>query len=118
MATLLTPDCTYTLNGVPVRVKLIPDWAKWNNAAKAKAAKSYAGAPYKHGGLICGTGKPASVTIHNTVIAGSSAETIFPAGWARIGPLIPVAPSRIPSDIPTKQRFVTIFRTICFGETA
>ena len=66
MATLLTPDCTYTLNGVPVRVKLIPDGAKWNNAAKAKAAKSYAGAPYKHGGLICGTGKPASVTIHNT----------------------------------------------------
>ena len=63
---LLTPDYTYTLNGVPVRVKLIPDGAKWTNAAAAVKAKSYAGAPYKHGGLICGTGKPASITIHNT----------------------------------------------------
>lgn len=63
---LLTPDYTYTLNGVPVRVKLIPDGAKWTNAVAAVKAKSYAGAPYKHGGLICGTGKPASITIHNT----------------------------------------------------
>ena len=63
---LLTPDYTYTLNGVPVRVKLIPDGAKWTNAAAAVKAKTYAGAPYKHGGLICGTGRPASITIHNT----------------------------------------------------
>ena len=63
---LLTPDHTYTLNGVLVKVKLIPDGAKWTNAANAVKAKTYAGAPYKHGGLICGTGRPAGVTIHNT----------------------------------------------------
>ena len=40
---LLTPDYTYTLNGVPVRVKLIPDGAKWTNAAAAVKAKTYAG---------------------------------------------------------------------------
>ena len=38
MATLLTPDYTYTINGVPVRVKLIPDGTRWKDAAKAKAA--------------------------------------------------------------------------------
>ena len=63
---LLTPDYTYALNGVPVRVKLIPDGGKWTNAAAAKKAGYYAGASYKHGGLICGTGKPESITIHNT----------------------------------------------------
>lgn len=63
---LLTPDYTYTINGVQVRVKMIPDGAKWTNAAAAVKAKTYAGAPYKHGGLICGTGRPASITIHNT----------------------------------------------------
>ena len=34
MATLLTPDYTYTINGVPVRVKLIPDGTRWKDAAK------------------------------------------------------------------------------------
>ena len=58
MATLLTPDYTYTINGVPVRVKLIPDGTRWKDAAKAKAAGFSAGAAYKNGGLLCGTGKP------------------------------------------------------------
>lgn len=66
MATLLTPDYTYTINGVPVRVKLIPDGTRWKDAAKAKAADFSAGAAYKNGGLLCGTGKPEYITIHNT----------------------------------------------------
>lgn len=66
MATLLTPDYTYTLNGVLVRVKLIPDGTRWKDPIKAEKAKTCTGATYKHEGLICGTGKPASITIHNT----------------------------------------------------
>lgn len=63
---LLTPDSTYTVAGVPVNVKLIPDGARWTDAAKAKAAGFSAGEAYKNGGLICGTGKPTFITIHNT----------------------------------------------------
>ncbi len=63
---LLTPDYTYTLNGVLVRVKLLPDGTRWKDGAKAGKAGYRAGDPYKNGGLLCGTGRSQGVTIHNT----------------------------------------------------
>lgn len=63
---LLTPNSTYTVNGVMVREKIIPDGTRWQDAAKAKAAGFSAGAFYKSGKLLCGTGRAKSVTIHNT----------------------------------------------------
>ena len=55
----LTPDHVYqTPNGVTVNVKIIPDTARWTNAAKAKAAGFSAGDLYKKGAKISGgTGK-------------------------------------------------------------
>ena len=63
---LLTPDYTYTLNGVLVRVKLLPDGTRWKDGAKARKAGYRTGDPYKNGGLLCGTGRSQGVTIHNT----------------------------------------------------
>ena len=53
---MLTPDRTYTMNGVTIREKLIPDGATYRGTSKL----------YKAQRLLCGTGKPSSVTIHNT----------------------------------------------------
>ena len=35
---MLTPNCTYTMNGVLVREKIIPDGTRWTDDAKAKKA--------------------------------------------------------------------------------
>lgn len=53
---MLTPDRTYTVNGVTIREKLIPDGATYRGTTKL----------YKGQKPLCGTGKPANVTIHNT----------------------------------------------------
>lgn len=63
---LLTPNATATVLGVKVNEKIIPDGTRWQDATKAKNAGFAAGALYKAEKLICGTGKPTSVTIHNT----------------------------------------------------
>lgn len=62
----LTPDATYTANGVKVNVKIIPDSARWTDAAKAKAAGFSAGSKYKACKKLNGNGVPNFVTIHNT----------------------------------------------------
>ena len=63
---LLTPNAVYTMNGVTVNEKIIPDGTRWTDAAKAKDAGFSADALYKAQKLLCGTGKAGSVTIHNT----------------------------------------------------
>lgn len=81
----LTPDATYTANGVKVNVKIIPDGTRWTDAAKAKAAGFTPGALYKkQAKLNKGTGKPKFVTIHNTGdLAGvnDDAEQYTRATW-------------------------------------
>ena len=62
----LTPNATYTLNGVTINEKIIPDGTRWKDAAKAKAAGFSSGDPYKKQAKLCETGKAAYVTIHNT----------------------------------------------------
>lgn len=64
----LTPDSTYIINGVTVNTKIIPDGTRWKNDAKAKAAGfEGVGALYKkERKLTNNTGKPKTVTIHNT----------------------------------------------------
>lgn len=64
----LTPNCTYSLNGVTVNEKIIPDGTVWKDDAKAKKAGfSGAGSLYKKNQkLSSGTGHVQSVTIHNT----------------------------------------------------
>lgn len=63
----LTPNATYTMNGVTIREKIIPDGTRWKDAAKAKKAGFAANALYKaQRKLSGGTGKVAFVTIHNT----------------------------------------------------
>ena len=67
MATLLTPNATYTVNGVTVKEKIIPDGTRWKDAAKAKAAGFSANSLYKKQvKLNGGSGVPLFVTIHNT----------------------------------------------------
>lgn len=64
---LLKPNETYTINGVTVNEKIIPDGTRWKDAAKAVKAGFSVGAPYKKGKkLTNNTGKPQTVTIHNT----------------------------------------------------
>lgn len=63
---MLTPNYTYTANGVKVNEKIIPDGSRWTDATKAKKAGFSANALYKAQKKLCGTGKPQSVTIHNT----------------------------------------------------
>ncbi len=63
---LLKPNATAVMNGVTVNEKIIPDGTVWKDAAKAVKAGYPAGSLYKKQMLLCGTGKPRSVTIHNT----------------------------------------------------
>lgn len=63
----LTPNATATVLGVTINEKIIPDGTVWTNAAGAAAAKCALGTLYKkQQKLNKGTGKPTSVTIHNT----------------------------------------------------
>lgn len=63
----LTPNATYTMNGVKVNEKIIPDGTRWKSASKAVAAKFSANSLYKRNEkLSCNTGRVQSVTIHNT----------------------------------------------------
>lgn len=63
----LTPNHTYTANGVTVNEKIIPDGTRWKNATNAQKAGFSVGSLYKKQAKLSeGTGKPQSVTIHNT----------------------------------------------------
>lgn len=62
----LTPNTVYSMNGVTINEKIIPDGSRWTDAAKAKAAGFSANDLYKAQKPLCGTGKASSVTIHNT----------------------------------------------------
>lgn len=63
----LTPNVVYTMNGVTVNEKIIPDGTRWKDATKAKKAGFSAGSLYKkQQKLSGGTGRVQSVTIHNT----------------------------------------------------
>lgn len=63
----LTPNTTYTMNGVKVSEKIIPDGTRWKDASKAVKAGFKAGSLYKkQQKLSGGTGRVQSVTIHNT----------------------------------------------------
>lgn len=63
----LTPNAVYTMNGVTINEKIIPDGTRWKDAAKAVKAGFSANALYKsQQKLSGGTGKPGFVTIHNT----------------------------------------------------
>lgn len=64
---LLEPNNTYTVHGVTVREKIIPDGTRWNDAVKAAKAGFSANELYKKECKLTNkTGKPLSVTIHNT----------------------------------------------------
>ena len=63
---LLTPNAVYTMNGVTINEKIIPDGTRWKDAAKAKAAGFSANSLYKAQKPLSGTGKAQFVTIHNT----------------------------------------------------
>ena len=63
---LLTPNTTYTMHGVTVNEKIIPDGTRWTDATKAVKAGFSANALYKAQKRLCGTGKAGFVTIHNT----------------------------------------------------
>ena len=60
---LLTPNTTYTMNGVPINEKIIPDGTKWKDGTKAKKAGFAAGQLYKRNDPIP---KVRFITIHNT----------------------------------------------------
>lgn len=64
---LLQPNSTYTVNGVKVCEKIIPDGMRWTSTAKAAAAGFAPNSLYKKQWKLTGnTGRPLSVTIHNT----------------------------------------------------
>lgn len=62
----LTPNTIYTVNGVKINEKIIPDGTRWKDAAKAQKAGFSAGALYKSQKKLSGTGHAKNVTIHNT----------------------------------------------------
>ena len=64
---LLVPNTTYTVNGVTVKEKIIPDKTRWKSAEKAANAGFSAGSLYKkEKKLTNNTGTVQTVTIHNT----------------------------------------------------
>ena len=64
---MLNPNNTYTVNGVKVNEKIIPDGTRWKDVGKAKAAGFVPNALYKkQKKLSNNTGKVKSITIHNT----------------------------------------------------
>lgn len=64
---MLTPNATYTMNGVKIREYIIPDGYRWKDAAKARAAGFDPGSLFKKNQKLSGgTGKVQAVTIHNT----------------------------------------------------
>lgn len=64
---LLTPNATYTINGVKVNEKIIPDGTVWKNDEKAKKAGFTPKSLYKkQQKLTNNSGNPLYVTIHNT----------------------------------------------------
>ena len=78
---MLTPNTTYTMNGVAVNEKIIPDGTVWKDDAKARRTGNRAGDLYKKNQKI--KGGPKSVTIHNTGLGGTSddAELYTRATW-------------------------------------
>ncbi len=63
----MIPNSTYTINGVKVNEKIIPDGTKWQDSKKAKAAGFSAGSAYKDGRKLSGgTGKVGGISVHNT----------------------------------------------------
>lgn len=67
MANKLTPNTIYIINGVTVNEKIIPDGTTWTNSVNAKKDGFTVGALYKkQAKLTKGSGKPLTITIHNT----------------------------------------------------
>lgn len=65
--TILDPDETYTVNGVTIKEKIIPDGTRWEDGSKAAAAGFSKNALYKkQQKLSDNTGKVKFITIHNT----------------------------------------------------
>lgn len=63
----ILPNAVYTVNGVTVNEKIIPDGTRWRNAVKAAKCGFIAGSLYKkQRKLNKDSGKPEFVTIHNT----------------------------------------------------
>lgn len=63
----LIPNVIFSMNGVAVNEKIIPDGTRWKDAAKAEKAGFSANALYKsQQKLSGGSGKVKFVTIHNT----------------------------------------------------
>lgn len=63
----LTPNVVYTMNGVQVSEKIIPDGTRWKNATNAKKNGFSVGSLYKkQQKLSGGTGRVQFVTVHNT----------------------------------------------------
>lgn len=64
---LLKPNVIYTMNGVTIREKIIPDDTRWKDANKASKHGFAAGSLYKKQKKLSGnTGKVKFITIHNT----------------------------------------------------
>lgn len=63
----MNPDRIYTVNGVKINAKIIPDGTVWKDDKKAKAAGFKKGDLYKKQQKLNGnTGRALSVTVHNT----------------------------------------------------
>lgn len=64
---LLKPNVIYTINGVTVREKIIPDGTRWKDSSKAAKAGFSANSLYKKQKKLSGnTGKVKYITVHNT----------------------------------------------------
>ena len=64
---LLSPNTAYTLNGVAIKEKIIPDGTRWTDGTKAKKAGFYQNALYKKEKKLTGdSGNALYVSIHNT----------------------------------------------------
>ncbi len=69
---LLQPNSIYTINGVAVCEKIIPDGTRWSSATKASAAGFAPNSLYKkQSKLTNNSGRPMSITIHNTEDLGN-----------------------------------------------
>lgn len=62
----LTPNYTYSANGVTVYEKIIPDGTRWKDGKKAANCGFSIGSLYKAQRKLCGTGAPKYITVHNT----------------------------------------------------
>lgn len=82
---MLTPNEVYTMHGVTVREKIIPDGTRWQNDEKAKRAGFASGQFFKAHYLLCKTGRADYITMAKSGVRPISSQATIVMSQKVIG---------------------------------